>query len=198
MKRNNLIYSHLLLKNEDNRLKRLYTAIIHYHCLIMDRHFREDSRGEFYSYDSGWVRTYYDEKTGGFVVTELARKYKPMSKNERDIFNKEQRMAVKYASFGFQIEHLNENPGISSPDIRLRRIIRSINVNGITADFKCLSSSNKIYIEGKEVKFKKKADLVLFEFTSHFQGITRKIEKLVNKGIHGYYYYTDENECFQF
>ena len=36
----------------------------------------------FYSYDSGWERTFFDERTGGFVVTELARKYKTMSKHD--------------------------------------------------------------------------------------------------------------------
>ena len=84
----------------------------------------------FYSYDSSWERTYFHEMTGGYLVTQLARKYKPMSKNDRETFNKEQEMAIKYASFGFQIEHLNEMPGRSSPDAAIRRNAIGIIVNG--------------------------------------------------------------------
>ena len=152
----------------------------------------QEDRKKFYSYESNWEHTFFDEKTGGYLVTELQRKYKPMSKNELDIFRKEQEMGMKYASFGFQIEHLNEIAGISSPDVSLRRIGPNIIVNGKTAEFKRLSSSNKIYLEGKDAKYKKKASIVMFEFTKHAKGITEKIILLSQKGIHGHYFYSDE------
>lgn len=76
----------------------------------------------FYSYDSCWERTYYNDETGGYVVTSLMRISEGIkSKNNYSIFLKEQLMCLKLASFGFQIEHLYEYPGISSPDIALHR-----------------------------------------------------------------------------
>ena len=158
----------------------------------------EEDRSKFYSYESDWEHTYFDERTGGYLVTEVSRKYKHMSKNELDIFRKEQKMGMKFASFGFQIEHLNEIAGISSPDVKLRRIGPDIIVNGKAAEFKRLSSSNKIYLEGKDAKYKKRASLVMFEFTKHAKGITEKIILLSQKGIHGHYYYSDEQRYHSF
>ena len=152
----------------------------------------------FYSYGSSWEHTYYHEMTGGFLVTQLARKYKPMSKNDRETFKKEQEMAIKYASFGFQIEHLNEMPGISAPDVAIRRNAIWIIVNGQKADFKRLSSDNNIYKEGKDARFKKKADLVMFEFSDRFAGLRRALEKLSKYNIKGYYYFTNGNSYYSF
>ncbi len=158
----------------------------------------EEDRRKFYSYESDWEHTYFDEETGGYLVTELQRKYKYMSKNELDIFRKEQEMGMKFASFGFQIEHLNEIAGISSPDVNLRRIGPNIIVNGKAAEFKRLSSDSNIYAEGKDAFFNKKAKLVMYEFTGKFSGIPRAIEKLSSKGIHGFYYYTNTNTFYSF
>ena len=152
----------------------------------------------FYSYDSSWERTFYHDISGGFLVTQLARKYKPMSKNDRETFKKEQGMAMKYASFGFQIEHLNEIPGRSTPDASIRRNATGIIVNGKTADFKRLSSDNNIYKEGKDARFKKGADLVMFEFTERFAGLRRALEKLSRYNIRGYYYFTNGNSYYAF
>ena len=152
----------------------------------------------FVSYDSCWERTFFDEITGGFLVTQLARKYKPMSKNDRETFRKEQEMGIKFASFGFQIEHLNEIPGQSSPDASIRRHGTTIRVNGKTADFKRLTSDNNIYREGKDARYKKKADLVMFEFTGRFGGIQRALYKLSLIGIRGYYYYTGGKRYYSF
>lgn len=57
----------------------------------------DKDRKTFYSYDSSWEHTFFDERTGGFLVTQLARKYKPMSKKDMETFLKEQRMGIKYA-----------------------------------------------------------------------------------------------------
>ena len=35
----------------------------------------DKDRKTFYSYDSSWEHTFFDERTGGFLVTQLARKY---------------------------------------------------------------------------------------------------------------------------
>lgn len=158
----------------------------------------EIDRKEFYSYDSSWEHTFFDETTGGFLVTQLARKYKDKNKNEEEIFRKEQEMGMKYASFGFQIEHLYETPGVSSPDVAIHRHGISVRINGVMADLKRLSSSNNIYKEGKDARYKKGADLILFEFTWHFSGALRSLELLSKKGIHGYYYYSNEFKCYSF
>lgn len=112
-----------------------------------------------------------------------------MSKNEKDVFLKEQCMGIRLASFGFHMEHLYEQTGISSPDVI---------INGYKADLKQLSSANNIYAEGKDAFEKKKASLLIYEFTEHFSGIKRALEKLSEKGIHGLYYYSDEKEYYLF
>ena len=44
----------------------------------------------------------------------------------------------------------------------------------------------------------KKADLVLFEFTSHFDGIKRALEKLSDKRLQGYFFYSAEKKYYAF
>jgi len=155
----------------------------------------KEDRKKFYSYESNWEHTFFDEKTGGYLVTELQRKYKPMTKNDEESFLKEQRMGMKYASFGFQIEHINELPGVSSPDAYIRRHGNgAIVVNGQLADFKSTKSANNIVKYAKYAIRNQGAELVMFEFTDHPKGITDRIKSLTHKEIHGYYYYSDQNE----
>ena len=148
----------------------------------------------FYAYGSEWERTFFDEKTGGFLVTELSRKYKDMSPNDRDTFIKEQRMGMKYASFGFQIQHLDEKTGISTPDAFVNRHGRmpSIIVNGHYADFKSSQSGNNAVDYAKHAIREQGAEFVLWEFTSHHKKIPSAIREMISNGIHGYYYYSDE------
>lgn len=39
------------------------------------RNIKED-RKKFNAYDAAWEHTFFDEETGGFLVTDMARKYK--------------------------------------------------------------------------------------------------------------------------
>ena len=159
----------------------------------------DKDRKTFYSYDSGWEHTYYDDRTGGFLVTQLARKYKRMSKRDLETFRKEQRMGVKYASFGFQIEHLNELPGVSSPDAFVRRHgATAIVVNGHVADFKSTKSSNNIVNYAKHAVRDQGADFVFIEFESHDRKIPARIKELIGNNIHGYFYYIDESTYSSF
>jgi hypothetical protein len=156
-------------------------------------------RKAFYSYGAEWERTVFDERTGGFIVTELQRKYRPMSKNDITTYLKEQRMALKYASFGFQIEHRYERPGYSSPDAFIRRHGRGAYiVNGQLSDFKSTKSANNIVKYGEYAVKKQGAQLVLFEFTAHAKGITNGLKTLYQKGTHGYYYFDDELMYYSF
>ena len=159
----------------------------------------DNDRKDFYSYDSSLERTYYDEQTGGFLVTQLARKYKPKSKNENEIFMKEQRMGMKLASFGFQIEHLNEVTGVSSPDVRVRRHGSvCIIVHGVFADFKSTKSANNIVDYAKHAVRDQRADFIFIEFESHDRKIPARIKEMIMNNIHGYYYYRHEKEYYSF
>lgn len=153
----------------------------------------------FYSYDSSWERTFFDDNTGGFVVTSLMRIIEAnRSKNNFSIFMKERRMCIKMATFGFQIEHLYEIPGVSSPDISIIKHGAIVRIQGKTAELKQLSSSNNIYKEGINAKFVKGVDLLVIEFTHEASGILRELGRLSAKGVHGYYYYSDCNTYYSF
>ena len=154
-----------------------------------------EDRRLFYSYGPEWEKTFFDEVTGGFLVTQLSRKYKYMSPNDRQTFLKEQRMGLKYASFGFQIEHKYEIPGVSSPDaVIIRHGNDTLIVDGQLADFKSTKSANNIVNYAEYAIKKQGAQLVMFEFTAHAKGIADKMKTLTSKGIHGYFYYVDENK----
>jgi hypothetical protein len=159
-----------------------------------------DSFQLFCSYDTSlWEHSYFSPSSGGFYVTSLARKtFGLLNKQTYEIFQKEQRMCLRFASFGFQIEHLFEVTGISSPDISILRHGPIFRVNGRSADLKSLSSGNNLVKQAKNAIRKKKADLVLFEFTCHNKRIARELNKLPRLGIHGYYYYTDEDTYYVF
>lgn len=66
-------------------------------------------------------------------------------------------------------------------------------VNGKRADLKALSSANNIIKRAKYAIINQKAELVLFEFPSRTPSIENTLKSLSVKGIHGYYYYLDEN-----
>ncbi len=148
----------------------------------------------FYAYGPELEKTFFDERTGGFLVTELSRKYKNMSSNDRETFIKEQRMGMRYASFGFQIQHLDEQAGVSTPDAYVRRQGKtsSIIVNGHYADFKSSRSGNNVVDYAKHAIHEQGAEFVLLEFTSHHKKIPSAIREMVSNDIHGYYYYSDE------
>ncbi|MBQ0054293.1 MAG: hypothetical protein KBS89_07555 [Bacteroidales bacterium] len=151
------------------------------------------------SYGEGWEKTYLSE-SGGFVVTAIQRKEKGnQNKQEALKFEKEQRMCKKYASFGFQIEHLSEVTGISSSDTRIVRHPQGvIRINGALADLKSTGSANNIVSYATKATTKQGAKYVLFEFTKHDPKIPSEIKKLIKKGIQGYYYFSDENTYYSF
>ena len=151
----------------------------------------------FEEYDEKqWERTAFFLESGGFLVTSKQRLLKSsINKREYSKFQKERRMCLRYASFGFQIEHLSEYPGLSSPDVNIIRHPQKggvVLVNGQRADLKSLSSANNIVRHAKYAIFKQKAELVLFEFPTRSSAIENTLKNLSNKKIHGYYYFSDE------
>ena len=93
------------------------------------------ARQKFSAYDtSKWEHTYYNDKTGGFLVTDRRRiTIGQMNKQEKYKFKKEQWMSEQFADFGFQIEHLAEEPGISSHDTNVVSFGRHILLCELTA-----------------------------------------------------------------
>ena len=161
------------------------------------------SKSLYNLYDSEtWERTAFFEESGVYVVTSLQRiERSRISGNEMKKFHKEQNMCMRFGCFGFQIEILDEHPGISSPDVNVVSSPLSchIVVNGKKADLKSVSSANNILKKARYAKERQKAELVLFEFTQHAPGIENALKETSEKyGIHGFYYYSDENSygCF--
>lgn len=139
---------------------------------------------------------------GGFVVTERKRIAEGSASNQAQIdFQKERNMALKYASFGFQIEHLADNKRMGgNPDVRLRRRGPNIRVNGQLADLKRVVSEKKVYDRGKEAITKNGAKLIMFEFAFQREGRKwrKRLNDLVTNGWHGVYYFSNENQYYTF
>mgnify|MGYP004519988709 CR=1 FL=1 len=162
-----------------------------------------DSKDIFDSYDEDkWTKSIFYRSSGGFLVTDKARETAGrLNKQEREKFDKEQRMCKKFASFGFQIEHLGEIPGTGSADVRLvgHALTRSlVRINGQLADLKSTSSANNIVKYAKKAVRKQGADIVLFEFAARTTHIENTIRDLSARGVHGYYYYVGERKCQKF
>lgn len=111
------------------------------------------------------------------------------NKQEQAKFEKELRIARRYAENGHKVEMLNEVPGISSPDAL---------IDGLKVDFKSLSNANNIKRHAKDAIFRQGADEVWFEFTTKSDRIISTLNDLTNKGIHGRYYFLGENKEYHF
>jgi hypothetical protein len=133
---------------------------------------------------------YFDELTGGYLVTHLQRiDHSLISKNERLKFEKEFGMSMVYARNGFRIEMLEELPRISSPDVL---------IDGRPGDLKSLSGHNNIARHAKEAVRKQGADIVLFEFGSVTDRVRTELRKLQAVEISGFYYESGECVVYSF
>ena len=151
----------------------------------------------FNGYDEAtWEKTAFFYESKGYLVTSRQRIFRSrINKNETEKYVKEKQMCLRYAGFGFRIEHLSEFPGKSSPDVNIVHIPHNSGVaiiNGKTAELKSLRGANNIIKRAKYSVFRQGAELVLFEFPSRNRVIDNTICSLSNLGIHGYYYYADE------
>ena len=153
----------------------------------------------YFQYDDKWEKTLLDNETGGFVVTSKERiAFADKSPNEKGKFQKEQGMCKDLAHMGFQIEHLSEISGISSPDIKIvRSPVKSIvKINGEYADLKALNSTNNIVRHAKDAIEKQGAAKVVFKFPASIDKgkLYNAINKLTTKGRHGIYYFEGETK----
>lgn len=138
-----------------------------------------------------WLQTYYNNATGGYVATMIARaELAKRNKQETAKFDKEQAMCIVLANAGFKVEHLAETPGISSPDIR---------INGVPADLKRTASPSNIVKYGKHATRLQGAKVLVFQFDDWNDKFIQAVEELKRKGIHGYYFITGkEKEVIEF
>ena len=92
--------------------------------------------------DAYWEKTAVFYESGGFLVTSRLRILRgQLNREEKAKFDKERHMCLRYASYGFQIEHLAEFPGKSTPDVNVVRhpaVQGIVVVNGKRAELKSL------------------------------------------------------------
>ena len=144
----------------------------------------KEARAQYNSYDKEWEKSYFDENTGGFIVTKKIRiAQSHRSKNEEVKFKKEYRMCEVLANNGNAIEYLKDKKG--SYDIHL---------NGVKADLKKTGSHNNIVNYAKEAIREQGAEMVIFEFEKETENIYAEIIVLQRKGIRGKYYFTNRKD----
>lgn len=130
----------------------------------------------------------YTLPNGGRVSTPAQRLSKGNSnKQEQSKFEKELRMANRFANGGHKIEFAADDAG--SFDVL---------IDGIKADFKSTSSPGNIIKYAKHAIREQGADIVLFEFTNWDSAFIEGIEKLKRLGYHGKYLKPGDSSIYTF
>ncbi len=149
------------------------------------RKFVERRREKYDSFDeTKYNKIYFDEKTGGYVVEEKARyEQGQKSKNAKEVYDKEQKMSVVLAKHGKRVEHLSDASG--GHDVR---------VNGVSADLKKTKGANNLANYARKATRKQGAKLVVFQIDNLNHAVHFELNKLSDKGIHGWYFITGREE----
>lgn len=131
---------------------------------------------------------YYE--SGGRLFTDERRfKSGQQNKTEYNKYKKEQQMAKVMANAGYEVEHLAETPRTPTADAR---------VNGELVDFKRLSSTNNIRRHANYATKKQGAKKVVFQFEEFNRNYRWELQKLARKGVHGYYFVTNDTRVRTF
>lgn len=154
---------------------------------------------EEHNYGDGWKITSVYASSKGYVATQVQRiEFASKSPNEKKKYNKEHGMCDDLAQMGFQIEHLSEVSGISSPDIKIVNAPENckITINGEPADLKELSSTNNILRHAKDAIERQGAKRVVFKFPENINKgkLKGEIAKLKERNIKGVYYFEGHKE----
>lgn len=121
---------------------------------------------------------------GGSITTPAKRLSKGnLNKQEQGKFEKELRVAKRFAENGHQIVFTEEPPGTPMHDVIF---------DGKRADIKSLKSHNNLLRECRDAISHQHAEIVLLEFTQRNDKIIQTIQRLSREGIHGKYYFTDD------
>lgn len=167
-------------KHLSNRVKDCHN------CPYVDKVITKAQLTERYPIDK-WEHSYVDA-SGGYVVTERERiEEGKKSKQERDVFVKEQTMAKDLAKMGHHIEHLAEHN-------RPKNDRYDTLFDGVKADLKSTKSHNNIAKYGKKAFRDQGADMVVFRLEEHAVDMLKELKNLKeifpDKRI--VYYYEDE------
>ena len=167
-------------KHLSNRVKDCHN------CPYVDKVITKAQLTERYPIDK-WEHSYVDT-SGGYVVTERERiEEGKKSKQERDVFVKEQTMAKDLAKMGHHIEHLAEHN-------RPKNDRYDTLFDGVKADLKSTKSHNNIAKYGKKAFRDQGADMVVFRLEEHAVDMLKELKNLKeifpDKRI--VYYYEDE------
>lgn len=141
---------------------------------------------EYVALGMEWQKDYFNGTNGGFLATHQARKEAgDVNKNERKKYEKEADMCQAFARAGYRIEHLPEQPGVSSPDVT---------INGRPADLKRVSSHNNIVRHAVKAVKKQGAEEVLFQVDTMTDEVRREFTVLKNMKIKVRYFVTGEEK----
>ena len=144
------------------------------------------SRDEYDALGAEWQKDYFNGNNGGFLATHLDRKEAgEINKNERKKYEKELEMCQVFARSGYRIEHLPEQPGVSSPDVT---------INGLPADLKRVSSHNNIVRYAVKAVKKQGAKEVLFQVDTMTDEVRREFGLLKKMNIKVRYFVTGEEK----
>lgn len=125
---------------------------------------------------------------GGRVSTPEPRLMKcNINKQEQAKFEKELRMAKRYAETGHKVDFTDNDEG--SFDLFF---------DGVKADFKSTASPGNVVKYAKHAIREQGADIVLFEFGSWGTPYMEAINKLKRLGIHGRYLLPDDHNVYSF
>ena len=141
---------------------------------------------EYVALGTEWEKDYFNGSNGGFLATHQARKEAgEINKNERKKYEKELEMCQVFARSGYRIEHLPEQPGVSSPDVT---------INGLPADLKRVSSHNNIVRHAVKAVKKQGAKEVLFQVDTMTDEVRREFGLLKKMNIKVRYFVTGEEK----
>lgn len=141
---------------------------------------------EYESLGMEWQKDYFNGNNGGFLATHRDRKEAgEVNKNERKKYEKELEMCRVFARGGYRIEHLPEQPGVSSPDVT---------IDGRPADLKRVSSHNNIVRHAVKAVKKQGAEEVLFQVDTMTDEVRREFTLLKKMKIKVRYFVTGEEK----
>lgn len=128
-----------------------------------------------------WRVDYYTDNEGMLLTNRNRIKEGQINKRKKKIFDKEWSTSRTMAKNGFLVEYRETVPG--EFDVFL---------DGIPADLKKTGSAGNIVNRAKKAVRKQKAELVVFEFTAETKETHIEINKLREKGIKGYYFFSKD------
>lgn len=139
---------------------------------------------EFDGVGKAYEKTFFDKKTGGYLVTDKKRiEVAKKNKQEKVKYEKEKDMCLAFARAGHKVQHLSEQSGVSSCDVLF---------DGIPADLKSTKSHNNIAGYAKHALRSQGASIILFRFDKMDRNIKNELLKLRRKGVHGWFYVKGE------